>query len=70
MPNTKVRIPNVGEQYVCYFCEEEIEFGPPMKSGPSVFLDEFGSVRSQWIHAFSGNVRCHSVATPSNLELF
>ncbi len=61
--------PDTSKQYVCYFCEEKIEFSVPLKGVPGIFFDEVGSCRAQWIHASTGEMRCHSVATPSNLEL-
>ncbi len=69
MPNTTSVKSDTNRNYVCYYCEEEIEFDLPNKNFPRVHLDESDSIFPTWIHASTGSIRCHSVATPSNLML-
>ncbi len=59
--------PDTSKKYMCYFCEEEVEFSLPSKEFMKLLFDGGTSCRPIWRHCATQQVSCSSNATPSNL---
>lgn len=60
---------DVKKQYVCYFCEEVVEFSPPSGKLIDVLVNKGINCPPRWRHVKSGHASCNTMATPSNVEV-
>jgi hypothetical protein len=66
----RTNVADITKQYVCYCCEEIIEFALPCKELTALLTDETRQgLQPSWRHVKTGHVACKSMATPSNVEV-
>jgi len=60
---------DTSKTYLCYFCEEVIEYRSLTPEEKAVLANEGRGLPLVWRHKETGAVSCKCEATPSNIEV-